>query len=81
MAWANCGGTPPSAPNHPLQPLAAFLKTVTLHSLDDGPSVGRLLTVSHRSDLVDGHLVHLALRLGDDVLTAIGMNSPIWLPP
>ena len=49
--------------------LAAFLKTVTVHSLDDGPSVGRLLAVSQSSDVVDGHLVHLALRLGDDILT------------
>ena len=49
--------------------LAAFLKTVTVHSLDDGPSVGRLLAVADSSDVVDGHLVHLALRLGDDILT------------
>ncbi len=50
--------------------LAAFLKTVTVHSLDDGPSVGRLLALSRSSDVVDGHLVHLALRLGDDLLTS-----------
>ena len=49
--------------------LAAFLKTVTVHALDDGPSVGRLLALSHSSDVVDGHLVQLAFRLGDDILT------------
>ena len=48
--------------------LAAFLKTVTVHPLDDGPSVGRLLALSRASDVVDGHLVHLALRLRDDIL-------------
>ena len=53
----------------PLQSLAAFLKTVSVHSLDDGPSVGRLLAVSQSSDVVDGYLVHMVLRLGDDVLT------------
>lgn len=49
--------------------LTAFLKTVTVLSLDDGPSVGRLLAVSDSSDIVDGHLVYLAVRLRDDVLT------------
>ena len=49
--------------------LAAFLKTVAVHSLDDGPQVGRLLALSHSSDVVDGHLVYLALRLRDDILT------------
>ena len=49
--------------------LAAFLKTVTVHPLDDGPSAGRLLALSESSDVVDGHLVLLAVRLRDDILT------------
>ena len=49
--------------------LAAFLQTLTVHSFDDGPSVGRLLALSGTSDVVDAHLVVLALRLGDDILT------------
>ena len=49
--------------------LAAFLKTLTVHPFDDGPSVGRLIALSGTSDVVDAHLVVLALRIGDDVLT------------
>lgn len=49
--------------------LAAFLKTATVHSFDDGPAAGRLLALSGSSDVVDGHLVLLAVRLGEDILT------------
>ena len=49
--------------------LAAFLQTLTVHSFDDGPSVGGILTLSGTSDVVDAHLVVMALRLGDDILT------------
>jgi hypothetical protein len=49
--------------------LAAFLNTVTVHALDDGPSTGRLLALSGSPDVVDGHLVLLAVRLQDDILT------------
>ena len=49
--------------------LAAFLKTVSVHSFDEGPSVGRLLALADSSDVVNGHLVLLALRLRDDILT------------
>lgn len=49
--------------------LAVFLKTVKVHALDDGPAVGRLLALAHSSDVVDGHLVQLALRLREDILT------------
>ena len=49
--------------------LAAFLKHVTIHALDDGPTVGRLLARSRTSDVVDAHLVVLAVRLKEDVLT------------
>lgn len=49
--------------------LAAFTKTLAVHPLDDGAVVGKLLGVANSSDVVDAHLVLLALRLGDDVLT------------
>ena len=50
--------------------LASFLKHVTIHPLDDGPAVGRLLARSGTSDVVDAHLVALAMRLKDEILTA-----------
>jgi len=49
--------------------LGAFLKTVTVHPLDDGRSVGQLLAASQTSDPVDAHLIHLGLRLNDAILT------------
>lgn len=49
--------------------LAGFLKTVEVHPLDDGRAVGLLLARAGTSDVVDAHLVVLAVRLGDSVLT------------
>jgi hypothetical protein len=49
--------------------LAAFLKTVEIHPLDDGRAVGQLLRDSGTSDVVDAHLGLLAQRLDDDILT------------
>jgi predicted nucleic acid-binding protein len=49
--------------------LSAFLKTVEVHPLDDGRAVGLLLARSGTSDVVDAHLVVLAVRLGDSILT------------
>lgn len=49
--------------------LVAFLKTITIHPLDDGRPVGQLLAQTRTSDVVDAHLVITAVRLGDDVLT------------
>ena len=45
------------------------MQTLTVHSFDDGVSVGRLLALSGTADVVDAHLVVLALRLGDGILT------------
>ena len=50
--------------------LAAIVKTLTVHPFDDGPAVGRLLARSATSDVVDAHLVAVAARLNEDVLTA-----------
>lgn len=49
--------------------LAAFLRTVEIHALDDGRAVGRLLRASGTSDVVDAHLGLLARELNDDILT------------
>jgi predicted nucleic acid-binding protein len=49
--------------------LAAFLKTVEVHHFDDGRAVGLLLARAGKSDVVDAHLVVLAVRLRDSVLT------------
>ena len=49
--------------------LAAFLKAITIHPLDDGRSVGQLVAQTSTSDVVDAHLVITAVRLGDDILT------------
>lgn len=71
--------------------LAAFLKTVTVHSFDDGRAVGQILGHAETSDVVDAHLVVLAVRLNDAVLTGdpddlneiadcIGQAAPIIHP-
>lgn len=49
--------------------LAAFLKVIDVHPLDDGSAVGRLLARCGTSDVVDAHLVLCAVRLGHDILT------------
>lgn len=49
--------------------LAAFLSAVTIHPLDDGRAVGRLLALASTSDVVDAHLVLLAVRLDRPILT------------
>ena len=49
--------------------LAAFLKAVTIHPLDDGRALGQLLALGPTSDVVDAHLVMVAVRLDDSILT------------
>lgn len=49
--------------------LSAFLDTITVHPFDDGRTVGRLLSRSSDSDVVDAHLVVCAVRIGHDILT------------
>jgi len=49
--------------------LSAFLKTITIHTFDDGRPVGRLLAQTKNSDVVDAHLVICAVRLDHDILT------------
>lgn len=49
--------------------LSAFLKTITIHPFDDGRPIGQLLAQAKTADVVDAHLVIIALRLGHDILT------------
>ena len=49
--------------------LAAFLRAITVHPLNDGRTVGRLLAQAKTSDVVDAHLVICAVRFGHDILT------------
>lgn len=49
--------------------LSRFLRTVRLHPLDDGRSVGQLLARTGTADVVDAHLVVCAVRVGCDVVT------------
>ncbi len=75
--------------------LAMLLKSVEVFPLDDGRFVGTLLAASKNDDVVDAHLLAIALRLGDDVLTGdvddlaaiaapFGPSAPTihrWPPP
>lgn len=75
--------------------LAAFLKSTEILPFDDGRFVGRLLAAAGGSDVVDAHVVAMALRFGDDVLTGdvddlttiaapLGPSAPTvhpWPPP
>jgi predicted nucleic acid-binding protein len=49
--------------------LSALLKSVAVHPLDDGRLVGSLLARGSSADVVDAHLVALALELGQAILT------------
>lgn len=49
--------------------LARFLQTVTIHRLDDGFGVGVLLGRSGTFDIVDAHLVTVAVELSEPILT------------
>ena len=49
--------------------LAAFLHTLEIHPLDDGRAVGLLLARTGTTDVVDAHLIVLAVRLRDALLT------------
>jgi hypothetical protein len=49
--------------------LARFLQSVVVVPLDDGPEVGNLLARSGTSDVVDAHLVVMAVRRSEPILT------------
>ncbi len=49
--------------------LARFLQSVIVVAFDDGPEVGNLLARSGTSDVVDAHLVVVAVRRSEPILT------------
>jgi len=49
--------------------LARFLQSVVVVAFDDGPEVGNLLARSGTSDVVDAHLVVVAVRSAEPILT------------
>ena len=49
--------------------LARFLHSVVVVAFDDGPEVGNLLARSGTSDIVDAHLVVVAVRRSEAILT------------
>jgi len=49
--------------------LARFLQSVVVVTFEDGPEVGNLLARSGTSDVVDAHLVVVAVRRSEPVLT------------
>lgn len=50
--------------------LARFLAGVTVHPFDNGGEVGTILARSATDDVVDAHLVSIAIRLSAPILTA-----------
>jgi hypothetical protein len=48
---------------------ARFLRSVVIVALEDGPEVGNLLARSGTSDVVDAHLVVVAVRRSEPILT------------
>ncbi len=50
--------------------LARFLGGIAVHPLDDGHAVGVILARAGTADVVDAHLVSVAIGLSEPVLTA-----------
>jgi hypothetical protein len=49
--------------------LARFLTTITVHTFDNGSAVGAILARSQTTDVVDAHLVAVAVELAELILT------------
>ncbi|MCP3938147.1 MAG: hypothetical protein GY708_22600 [Actinomycetia bacterium] len=65
---------------HPQARLAAFLKAITIHPLDDGRSVGLLIAQTSTSDAVDARLGPLISSRPDSIpqLAAAGRLSGMF---
>lgn len=50
--------------------LARFLGGIAVHPFDNGREVGAILSRSGTADVVDAHLVSIAMRLSEPILTA-----------
>ncbi len=49
--------------------LTKFLSGIAVHPFDDGREVGAILARSGTADVVDAHLVSLAIRFSEPILT------------
>lgn len=49
--------------------LVRFLATITVHPFDNGHAVGAILARSRTADVVDAHLVVVAVELSEPILT------------
>jgi predicted nucleic acid-binding protein len=49
--------------------LARFLTTITIHPFDNGRAVGAILARSQTADVVDAHLVAVAVEHAEPILT------------
>jgi predicted nucleic acid-binding protein len=49
--------------------LSTLLSSMVVYPLDDGAIVGNILARSNTADVVDAHLVDVAVRLGEPILT------------
>ena len=50
--------------------IARLLPSLSLHALDDGRAIGRLLAITGTSDVVDAHLALLAAQTGEHIISA-----------
>lgn len=50
--------------------LARLLAAIAVHPFDDGRTVGAILARSGTADVVDAHIVSVAIRVGEPILTA-----------
>ncbi|MFN0028086.1 MAG: twitching motility protein PilT [Acidimicrobiales bacterium] len=55
--------------------LARFLASITIHPLADGRAVGGILARSGTNDVVDAHLVAVAVELSEAILTGDSGDS------
>ena len=50
--------------------VARLLSSLSLHALDDGRAIGRLLAITGTSDVLDAHLALLAAQTGEHIVSA-----------
>ena len=50
--------------------LTRVLNGIAVHAFDDGKAVGAILARSNTADVVDAHLVSIALQLSEPILTS-----------
>jgi hypothetical protein len=50
--------------------LAKFVRSIAVHPFDNGQEIGVILSRTGTADVVDAHLVAVAIRLAEPILTA-----------